>query len=192
VCLSVRASVALSIGLTIVLGVVTVGLVLALSVMAVLHGQPSTGQPLQPAALAAFGGTGLLGATLGVYIGHSYIAQCARLVLPRDPGAGAFIRGSAAATVATMLLALVWVVAVADAVPPALLLDQLGTPLTALGAALGPAAQGLGGVLVLLLLGLAFVRQVPIMVELVREWVPATSGTTLDRGRPAAPGRREL
>jgi hypothetical protein len=115
----------------------------------------------------------ILGVSLMLYFGHVYVGECAKLVLPRDPSANSLIWGSVAGTAFLTLLFCIWVLAVNGAISPQVLVNQSGTALEPLAQQIGPIAQILGSVLVVLLLGMAWMRSSSLLLNLAHEWFPS-------------------
>ncbi|MCU0534466.1 MAG: hypothetical protein MUD14_11300 [Hydrococcus sp. Prado102] len=114
----------------------------------------------------------LFGVSLMLYFGHVYVGECAKLVLPRDPSAASLIWGSIAGTAFLTFLFCLWVVAINGAIAPQILATQSGTALEPLAHQIGPAVKVIGAVLVILLLGMAWIRSSSLLVNLAREWFP--------------------
>src|SRR4029077_8462169 len=114
----------------------------------------------------------VFGIVIQSYLGHTYLTQCAKVVLPRDPGAGSLVWGTAAASVSTPALLCGWVLVVNGVVAPSVLAGQSGTVLAPLARQIGPHLNMAGFLLVILLLGLGFVRQSTVLFNLVRERIP--------------------
>jgi hypothetical protein len=91
----------------------------------------------------------LFGVILMLYIGHVFVIQCAKVVLPRDPSARSLIGGSVAGTACLTVLFIVWMLAVNGAIAPAELVGQMGTAITPLAERFGPSMQVLGSFLLL-------------------------------------------
>jgi hypothetical protein len=138
------------------------------------------GEPLEPALLRL-----VVGVVMMLYIGHVYVVQCARIVLPRDPSARALIQGSVAGTLVLTAIFAVWVLLVNGAVDPGQLAGEAGTALAPLAARIGPAIHVLGSVLVVLLLGMSCLRTSTVLFNLVQERLPTglRSVVTLPRRR---------
>ena len=79
----------------------------------------------------------VFGIVIQSYLGHTYLTQCAKVVLPRDPGAGSLVWGTAAASVATTVLLCGWVLVANGALAPSLLAGQSGTVLVPLARQIG-------------------------------------------------------
>lgn len=167
-----------STALSALLGAVSISLVLVISLAALNHLQWANlsyvnvpflgGRPFERAILQV-----AFGVVIQSYLGHTYLTQCAKIVLPRDPGAGSLIRGTVAASVATTVLLCGWVLVINGVLAPSTLAGQSGTVLTPLARQIGPHVNFLGFFLIILLLGLAFIRQSTVLFNLVRERLPA-------------------
>lgn len=125
------------------------------------------GRPFDRAVLQV-----IFGIVIQSYLGHTYLTQCAKIVLPRDPGAGSLLWGTAAASVAMTFLLCVWVLVVNGVVAPSVLSHQSGTVLMPLSRQIGSYLNIPGFLLAILLLGLGFVRQSTVLFNLVRELIP--------------------
>jgi len=123
-----------------------------------------TGEPFDPAPLKV-----VFGVVVMLYIGHVYIIQCAKIVLPRDPSARSLIRGSVAGTAVLVGIFMVWVLVVNGAVDAETLAGEAGTALTPLARRIGPVIRVLGFPLVILLLGMSCLRTSTVLFNLVRE-----------------------
>src|SRR5215467_3808712 len=121
----------------------------------------------------------VLGIVIQSYLAHTYFTQCAKVVLPRDPGGGSLIWGTAAASIATTVLLCGWVLIVNGAVRPSVLAAQTGTFLTPLAREIGPQVNIPGFFLVILLLGLGFIRQSTVLFNLARERIPVRVRSTV-------------
>ncbi|MGH3146353.1 MAG: hypothetical protein ACRDTR_11195, partial [Rubrobacter sp.] len=168
-----RPSLALTASLSIGLGTINVGLILLISLLALGHFQPANLLAERSLELSVW--QPVLGVMLIMYFGHVPLNQCAKTVLHRDPSGRSLLRGSVAGIACLTVLIGVWLVAVNGAVAPQQLAEQTGTALVPLAAVLGPGAQALGSVLVLLLLGLTSLRCSTVLFNLVRERLPARS-----------------
>jgi hypothetical protein len=127
-----------------------------------------SGGAFEPAVLKL-----VFGVIVMLYIGHVYVVQCAKIVLPRDPGGRALIRGSVAGTAGLAAVFVVWILAVNGVVSAERLLGEAGTALPALAERLGPATQVLGSLLVVLLLGMSCLRTSTVLFNLVQERLPS-------------------
>jgi hypothetical protein len=158
---------------------ITVNLIILLpiAVLAFSHGQPENffsvtlpflrREPFDPAILQL-----VFGVIIMLYIGHVYVIQCAKIVLPRDPSARSLIHGSVAGTVFLTLLFATWVLAINGAVAPQQLAGQAGTALTPLAIKIGPSIHVLGSLLVVLLLGMSCLRTSTVLFNIAQERVP--------------------
>jgi hypothetical protein len=125
------------------------------------------GEPLEPGLLRL-----VFGVVAMLYIGHVYVVQSAKIVLPRDPSARALIRGSVAGTMVLIAIFVVWVLVVNGVVDAEQLAGEAGTALAPLAARIGPAIHVLGSVLVVLLLGMSCLRTSTVLFNLVQERLP--------------------
>ena len=114
----------------------------------------------------------IFGIVIQSYLGHTYLTQCAKVVLPRDPGAGSLLWGTAAASVGMTVLLCGWVLVINGVLVPSVLSYQSGTVLTPLTRQIGSHLNIPGFLLAILLLGLGFVRQSTVLFNLVRELMP--------------------
>ena len=121
----------------------------------------------------------IFGIVIQSYLGHSYLTQCAKVVLPRDPGGRSLIWGTAAASGAITLLLCAWILVINGALAPSLLAGQSGTVLAPLANQIGSHLNISGFLLVILLLGLAFIRQSTVLFNLARELIPARPQATV-------------
>jgi hypothetical protein len=121
----------------------------------------------------------VFGIVIQSYLGHTYLTQCAKVVLPRDPGAGSFVWGTAAASIATTVLLCGWVLVANGALAPSLLAGQSGTVLVPLARQIGFYLNFPGFLLIILLLGLAFIRQSTVLFNLARELIPTSLQSTV-------------
>jgi amino acid permease len=159
-------------------GTVNIGLILALSALALAHAQGKhlryvnlrflVGHPLDASLLKLVFGVGIV-----AYFGHFSIGNCARLVLRRDPSGRGLIRGCAAAQVAAMFLYCLFVVAVNGAIGPQVLAGYAGTALEPLARVAGPGVRVLGSVFVILGMGMGSVHFSLGLFNLVGERLPA-------------------
>jgi len=123
------------------------------------------------------------GVIVMLYIGHVYLIQCAKIVLPRDPSARSLIQGSVAGTFVLVGVFSVWILAVNGVVPAERLAREAGTALPSLAERIGPAVSVLGSVLVVVLLGMSCLRTSTVIFNLVQERLPSRLCTTLTMPR---------
>jgi hypothetical protein len=124
-----------------------------------------------------------VGVIVMLYIGHVYIIQCAKIVLPRDPSARSLMRGSVAGTIVLMAVFSAWILAVNGVVPAQRLAREAGTALPSLAERIGPVISVAGSVLVILLLGMSCLRTSTVLFNLVQERLPGRLRTTLTMPR---------
>jgi hypothetical protein len=169
-----------SVTITTMLSLISLNLILLLFIiaLAVRRVEPANllrmrvpflaGAPFDPAPLNL-----VFGVVVMLYIGHVYIIQCAKIVLPRDPSARSLIRGSVAGTAVLVAIFIVWVLVVNGVVDADTLARETGTALTPLARRIGPAIRVFGSPLVILLLGMSCLRTSTVLFNLVLERVPA-------------------
>lgn len=131
-------------------------------------------EPFDPSILGL-----LIGVILMTYFGQLYMIICAKVVLPRDPSARSLIRGSVAGTACLIALLTLWVVAVNGAITPQVLAGQMGTALTPLAEQVSPSIRLLGSFLVILFLGMAFMRSADTLFNLIQEQLPRRPRSTV-------------
>src|SRR5262245_42729008 len=90
------------------------------------------GRPVDHATLQV-----IFGIVIQSYLGHTYLTQCAKVVLPRDPGAASLLWGTAAASISTTALLSGWVLVVSGVIAPSVLSHQSGTVLMSLTRQIG-------------------------------------------------------
>ena len=115
----------------------------------------------------------VFGVMLMLYFGHVYVGECAKIVLPKDPSADSLIGGCIAGTASLTLLFCLWVVAVDGTVAPNILVGETGTVLEPLITELGSIGQILGTALVILLLGMSWLRSSSSLFNLSRGLISA-------------------
>ena len=179
-----RESLNATIASALVVGAVSIAALLLLSLLAFTILNPANllysnvpfvnGEPFRPALLQL-----VFGVVLAAYFGHMSVNNCARVVLRRDGSARSLIRGAAAAQVVTIGLYCIWVLAVAGAVPPAVLAADTGTALAPLTARLGPIAVVLSTVYAVLTLAMGSIHSSLPLFNLVRERLPTQTRLTV-------------
>lgn len=163
-------------------GVVNVGLLLTLTLLALPHVQSEyllrlpvvDGQGFDSSVLSL-----VFGICLIAFFGHTTIGNCAAIVLHRDPSGRSLIRGAMAAMLVVIVLNGFWVIAVNGTLPAAALLGQPGTALAPLAAAVGPAILLLGAVYVVLGMGVASLHFSLALFNQVSEWLPPPAASPL-------------
>jgi amino acid permease len=179
-----RGSLSSTISSALAIGLVIIGLILVLSVLAAAHSQPANlgyvnlpflgGRPFDPALLGL-----IFGVVLLAYFGHVSVGNCGKLVLRRDPGGRSLIWGTVAAQGVAIVLYCIWVLAVNSAIEPQVLADQRGTTLEPLAIVAGPIVLVLGTWLTVLGMGMGTVHSTIGLFNTIREWLPGESRLTL-------------
>jgi len=174
--LLLRRSLSFTVALMMLLAALNIGLLLTLVLFAIKHFQFSNllyfnsllleKQFTQLSFLQR-----VLGVSLMLYFGHIYVGECAKLVLPRDSSASSLILGSIFGTLVLTGLFCLWILAMNGAIAPEVLSQQMGTVLEPLAAQIGPIVTVLGSVLIILLLGMAWIRSSSLLLNLGREWL---------------------
>ncbi|MGL6341620.1 MAG: hypothetical protein ACRC80_21050, partial [Waterburya sp.] len=114
----------------------------------------------------------VFGVSLMLYFGHVYVGECAKLVLPKDHSASSLIKGSIAGTIVLTVLFCIWILAINGAIAPSLLATQSGTVLEPLAQQIGSIATVAGSILVIFLLGMAWIRSSNLLFNITQEWIP--------------------
>ena len=179
-----RESLNATIASALVVGAVSIAALLLLSLLAFTILNPTNllysnvpfvnGEPFRPALLQL-----IFGVVLAAFFGHMSVNNCARVVLRRDGSARSLIGGAAAAQVVTIGLYCIWELAVAGAVPPAVLAADTGTALAPLTARLGPIAVVLSTVYAVLTLAMGSIHSSLPLFNLVRERLPTQTRLTV-------------
>jgi hypothetical protein len=161
----------------IVIGAINVGLIFGICALGMTHIEthnllavhlPFVGA--EPAGVAALGL--VFGVVLIAYFGHTSAGNVAKVVLGRDPGGRALLRGTMAATATVIVLYSVAVIAINGAVRPSALVGYGGTAIKPLADEVGASVNILGAVYVLLAIGLGSIYISLGMFNQVREWLP--------------------
>ena len=121
----------------------------------------------------------VFGVSLMLYFGHVYVGECAKLVLPKDPSGSSLIKGSIAGTIILTVLFCIWILAVNSAIAPSLLAIQSGTVLEPLAQQIGSVVTVAGSILVIFLLGMAWIRSSSLLFNITHEWIPHRRQPTL-------------
>jgi hypothetical protein len=179
-----RKSLSLTATTMVLLIAINVVLLLPIALLAFYHGQTTNlfrvgapflgGEPFDPSILQL-----VFGVIVMLYIGHVYVIQCAKIVLPRDPSARSLMQGSVAGTAFLVLLFSSWVLAIGGALTPEELAGQAGTALTPLAERIGPSVSLLGSPLVVLLLGMSCLRTSTVLFNLTQELIPTRWRSTV-------------
>lgn len=179
-----RGGIGATVASALAVGAVKIGAILLLSALALGRADPANllhadvplvdGGPLDPAVLGL-----VFGVVLFAFFGHTSVANCARVVLHRDPGGRSLVAGAAVATVTAIAVYALWVVAVGGAVAPRRLAAELGTALVPLAEVLGGPVLVVGAVFAVLAMGMAAVHFSWGMVNQLREWTRGAYGVAL-------------
>jgi amino acid permease len=163
-----------------VVGAASISLIVILSLIAIPHISEANlrhaqipfraGTPFESSVLEL-----IFGVVLLAYFGHTSTANCAAVVLAREPSGRSLINGSVAALVAAMLLYALWVIAVGGVVSPAELADETGTSLAPLAEQLGSIVLVFGVTFSILAMGMASIHTALGLSNQVKEWLPAGS-----------------
>lgn len=159
-----------------VIGAINISLILILSLLALSQAQSANllyvalpwlnGRRFDPALLQL-----AFGVVLGVYASHLSVSNCAQVVLQRDPGGQALMRGTVAAQLTAIALFCVWVVGVNSAIAPTVLAKETGTALVPLTAQLGTLVRVVGVLYVLLGIGMISIHTSLSLFNLSQEWM---------------------
>jgi amino acid permease len=194
-----RGSLSTTVGSMIFVGAINVGLILALSLLAVTGWQRDNllhvnvpflnGRPFDPGILAL-----IFGVVLGTFFAHMSVGNFAPLLLRRDPSGRSMIWGHAAGIAFMVVLSSVWILAVNGALAPEILAGQTGTVLPPLAARFGPSVHVLGSIFVILSMGMGSIFFSLSLFNLVRERLPGRAETLVtlprERGRLLFHARR--
>lgn len=195
-----RGSLNTTVGSMMVVGAINVGLILALSLLAVTGWQRDNllhvnvpflnGRPFDSGILAL-----IFGVVLGTFFAHMSVGNFAPLFLRRDPSGRSMIWGHAAGVAFMVVLSSVWILAVNGALAPEILAGQTGTVLPPLADRFGPSVQVLGSIFVILSMGMGSIFFSLSLFNLVRERLPGQQIETLvtlprERGRLLFHARR--
>ena len=115
----------------------------------------------------------VFGVMLMLYFSHLYVGECAKIILPKDPSADSLIGGGIAGTTCLTLLYCLWVIAVDGTITPDILARETGTVLEPLITEIGSIGRILGTILVILLLGMSWLRSSGSLVNLSKRLIPA-------------------
>jgi amino acid permease len=186
-----RQSLNSTIASALVVGAINIGLIVALSLLALGHAHSDNllyehlpyihGRPFESSIVAL-----VFGVVLAAYCGHMSVALCGQLVLRRDPSARSLIRGCAAAQATAILLYCLFVLAVNGAVAPQTLANETGTALAPLAHTVGPVVNVLGSAFVILGMGMGSITFSLALFGLVLERFPAVSPLVVALPRRAA------
>jgi amino acid permease len=175
-----RESLDATIASALLVGMVNIGLIIILSILAWPYVSTENlfyvnvpflnGQPFTPIVLEL-----VFGVVLAAYFGHTSAGNMAKTMLQRDPTGKSLLWGNVAAMAAAVGLYCLWVVAVNGAIDPVTLANTSGTALIPLAAVVGPSVYIFGSVFVVLGMGMASVHFSLALFNQVREWLPVKS-----------------
>ena len=179
-----RQSVKFTLGIMVLLAAINITLLSGLSLLAFPHIEINnlfyTNLPFFPGdAFETQLVQQVFGVSLMLYFGHVYVGECAKLVLPKDRSAGSLIKGSIAGTIILTILFCIWILTVNGAIAPSLLAIQSGTVLEPLAQQIGSVVRVKGAILVICLLGMAWIRSSSLLFNLAQEWIPKRRQPTL-------------
>jgi amino acid permease len=176
-----RESLDATVASALLVGATTISLILMMSVISLPH---VSGENLRHAEIPFRNGVSwdssvlelIFGVVLLAFFGHTSTANCAAVVLAREPTGRSLIKGSVAALAAAMLLYCLWVVAVGGAVSPSTLAAETGTSLGPLADQVGKGVTILGVTFAVLAMGMASIHVSLGLSNQVKEWFPDSTG----------------
>lgn len=187
-----RKSIKFTVAIMVLLAVINIALLLILSLLALTHLEINNlfytnlsfldRNSFKPQLIQQ-----ICGVSLMLYFGHVYVGESAKLILPKDPSGSSLFKGSIAGTLILTALFCIWIVAVNGAIAPSLLTIESGTVLKPLAEQIGSVVTVIGSILVIFLLGMAWIRSSTLLFNLTQEWIPSQHQHTLVL--PAQKGR---
>mgnify|MGYP001323127715 CR=1 FL=1 len=172
-----RESLDATIASALLVGMVNIGLIIILSLLAWPYIRTTNlfyvnvpflqGEPFDPALLQL-----VFGVVLAAYFGHTSAGNMAKTMLHRDPTGKALLWGNVAAMTAAIALYCLWVTAVNGAIDPVALASTSGTALIPLAGIVGPSVHLFGSLFVVLSMGMASIHFSLALFNQVREWLP--------------------
>lgn len=184
-----RKSLNTTLGFTMIVGVINVGLILLLTLLAFTRLQTVNllymnlpflnGRPFDPVTVRL-----IFGVLLATYFSHMLVGNYGRLVLQHDPSGKALVQGSIASIAFTTLLSVLWVLAMNGALDPTRLGKETGTVLIPLSSIVGASVRAVGSIFVVIGLGMASIHISLGLFFTVREWL---SSGALHRLIPRGP-----
>ena len=123
----------------------------------------------------------IVGVILDTYAAHMMVTLFGKTLLQRDPSGRSVVRGHVIGIACTMVLNILWVIAVNGAVAPEVLASQTGTALVPLIEQIGPSIGVLGAIFAVLSMGLALIQFSLALFNLVKERLNATHVQKLGR-----------
>jgi amino acid permease len=179
-----RESLNATVASALLVGLTNIGLILALSLLALMQLQPQHltfvnvpfvgGRPFDASIVSL-----VFGVVSAAYFGHLSVSNCARVVIRRDPSGRSLLWGCMAAQATAMAIYSIWVIAVGGAIAPQVLAGETGTALIPLSQEAGGVVRVLGAVFVVLAMGMASVHFSLGLSNLTREWLPKRSQPTI-------------
>jgi amino acid permease len=161
----------------VVVGAVNIGLILALSAVALAHAQSANfnyvhvpvldGRPVHTGVLAL-----VFGVVLLAFFGHTSAANSAKVVLARDPSGRALMWGNIVALSTAAVLYALTAVSFGGALDPHVLEQAKGTALEPLAAQAGMAVRVLGAIFAVLAIGMGSIYASLGLYNQVIEWRP--------------------
>jgi amino acid permease len=172
-----RESLDATIASALLVGMVNIGLIIILSLLAWPYIRTTNlfylnvpflqGEPFNPTLLQL-----VFGVVLAAYFGHTSAGNMAKTMLHRDPTGKALLWGNVAAMTAAIGLYCLWVTAVNGAIDPVALANTSGTALIPLAGIVGPGVHLFGSLFVVLSMGMASIHFSLALFNQVREWLP--------------------
>jgi len=174
-----RQSLNATIASALIIGAINIALILSLCLLALPHIQLSyllhadlpfvNGRGLDPSILKL-----VFGVILLAYFGHTSTANCARVVLRREPTGRALIQGNVAAMVTAMVLYVFWTIAINGSIPAEALSDPnlRGTVIPLLVAQAGSLAEVIGTLYIILGMGMVSIHFTIGLFNQIRTWMP--------------------
>jgi hypothetical protein len=185
-----RESLNMTVASALVVGAINIGLILALSVIALTRLRPAYlsylnvpfvgGAAFEPSLLGL-----VFGVILAAYFGHLSVSTVSKDVMRRDPTGRSLLWGAVAAQATVIVLYCLWVLAVNGAVDPRRLAGEAGTALAPLAEDVGAVVLVLGSLFAILGMGMASIHFSIGLFNLTRERLPIHPRPTLSipRGR---------
>jgi amino acid permease len=123
----------------------------------------------------------IFGVVLCAFFGHTTTANCAAVVLEKDPSARSLIYGAAIAMATALGLYSLWIVAVNGAVPWTALAGERGTALGPLADQVGSSVYLFGIMFVILAMGMASIHVALGLAFQVRDWLSSVDAAPTNR-----------
>jgi amino acid permease len=187
-----REDISATVATALLVGATSISLIVLLSVIALPHVTSTNlrhtqlpfwhGQPFDSSILEL-----IFGVVLCAFFGHTTTANCAAVVLTKDPSARSLIHGAVAAMATALGLYSLWVIAVNGTVPSTILSGDQGTALGPLADEIGPIVNVLGIVFVIVAMGMASIHMSLGLAYQVRDWLPAAGRKPQDVPSQASP-----